>query len=78
MKVDIENSLKESGKVMAFQVFITAIFIVIIVTAIHYIIMTHENARPALLWSTFIFAFILDLVKTFVFLITVWYVLIKR
>jgi len=78
MKVTRQSSLKENGKVMAFQVFMTTVFTVILVTAIHYIIMTHRHARPELLWCTFIFALVLDQVKTLLFLTLVWYVLIKR
>lgn len=78
MDVNITNNLKESGKVMAFQVFMTSLFVIIMVIGIHHIIMTHMHSRPELLWCTFLFAFILDQVKTFVWLTTVWYVLIKR
>jgi hypothetical protein len=78
IKADSVHSLKESGKVMAFQVLMTMMFVIITVTAIHYLVLTHKFARPELMWFTFLFSFIIDQIKTFLFLLLVWYTLVKR
>jgi len=78
LQADTVYSLKESSKVMAFQVAMTSIFIIVFLVSIHHIVITHKFARPELLWFTFLFSLIIDQIKTLGFLCMVWYILIKR
>jgi hypothetical protein len=63
---------------MIFQLFMSVIYVALMVGVVYNQIMTYTVGRPGLYWLTFFFSFVLSQIWSLFFLVLIWFMLVKR